>query len=723
MLRSAISLAALAVPVTAIDECGQYTSCETCLPNPYCGWCSPGAVIYKDGHGGKRCADQRDDKWDCPGKYQTTTCEDGFTCDMSEPANPTCKEAGKGEGQSKEQCDAGCKKPAKVFVCDRQKYECTEAEPGHENDGGKEACDESCQPQYTCNEETFTCEEAREKKPGMMPKQQCDETCKEPPKMYKCKDGTFTCEETPAAEGGIPQAVCQEQCVPPKPIPATPAFLRGLWRGVQISKGYVQGEWDFDFSEVSVTVTQPDKTKWEADVLEYKNPAAAAGGNPAEVWLAFKAGAFAGKMMKGKFDETAAGGQAPETENVFLGFGKADSAEAATAPGSADAAMEGNGFQAYVLSKCKDGVPNCKFAPQSWARLSDQLADAANMTATRRAQEAAYHPDHPDTRRRLSGADACNAHSSCSECVDDASCGWCSVPVQYADGAPGAQCAGFEGQGDPNGGWTCPAMYKRTDCGDYLCDQDKGECHEAQPGEVGTLTQAECQEMCKAVDTNVYVCNQETFTCEKVPDGTAGGASNEVCSESCKKPPPPKAKVKCNEETNTCEPGCKVGEAGCIDEDVCAEQCTKPAPPSKPDPITPVAIRGVWRGIGIQNGYHFGEWDVEITNATAVFKNSQSQVWHATVTTGGGAPMTITPTDGPNSGKAIPCLYTQQTGPETARMTLAMGLPGAAAPPADYDSAMTSAVGFAELYLVSCKGEGEDAAGGSLCDFSSSAPH
>ena len=98
-------------------------------------------------------------------------------------------------------------------------------------------------------------------------------------------------------------------------------------------------------------------------------------------------------------------------------------------------------------------------------------------------------------------------------------------------------------------------------------------------------------------------------------------------------------------------------------------------------------------------------------------------MWHATVTTGGGAPMTITPTDGPNSGKAIPCLYTQQTGPETTRMTLAMGKPGSATAPADYDTAMTPDVGFAELYLVKCKGEGEDAAGGSLCDFSSSAPH
>lgn len=191
-------------------------------------------------------------------------------------------------------------------------------------------------------------------------------------------------------------------------------------------------------------------------------------------------------------------------------------------------------------------------------------------------------------------------------------------------------------------------------------------------------------------------------------------------------PPPPLKK--CNNETKTCEEGCHKGEAGCIDGAVCDEQCSQkpspPSPPTPPDPITPVAIRGIWRGVGIQNGYKFGEWDVEITDSNATFKNSQSEVWTANVTTGGGVPMTITPFDGPNAGKAIKCLYTQQEGPETTRMTLAMGLPGGATAPADYDTAMTPAVGMAELYLVKCKDAGgADPAGQSVCDFSKSAPH
>ena len=88
--------------------------------------------------------------------------------------------------------------------------------------------------------------------------------------------------------------------------------------------------------------------------------------------------------------------------------------------------------------------------------------------------------------------------------------------------------------------------------------------------------------------------------------------------------------------------------------------------------------------------------------------------------------MTITPSDGDYNGP-IKCLYTQQEGPVTSRMTLAMGKPGADAAPENYDLAMTSEGGLMELYLVKCGGgespPGEEEAGGaSSCDFSASAP-
>ena len=65
-----------------------------------------------------------------------------------------------------------------------------------------------------------------------------------------------------------------------------------------------------------------------------------------------------------------------------------------------------------------------------------------------------------------------------------AHCGWCSVPVKYSDpGTPPAQCAGFDAKGKPDPPWTCPALYKRTDCNDYLCNNTDAMCHEALPGE------------------------------------------------------------------------------------------------------------------------------------------------------------------------------------------------------------------------------------------------
>ena len=170
-------------------------------------------------------------------------------------------------------------------------------------------------------------------------------------------------------------------------------------------------------------------------MLQFTDPdPAPKDGIKAQVWLAFSSGSAAGKVMKGKFDERVSGGEAPETQNVFLGFGKPDSVKAATAPETPDAVMAGSGMTAYVLSKCMPGRPNCQFSPQAWAELSNHLELQQQVATTPSAVGVQY--------RRLEGADKCNAHSTCTSCVADLSCGWCSQPVTYVDGSPGAQCAG-----------------------------------------------------------------------------------------------------------------------------------------------------------------------------------------------------------------------------------------------------------------------------------------
>lgn len=170
----------------------------------------------------------------------------------------------------------------------------------------------------------------------------------------------------------------------------------------------------------------------------------------------------------------------------------------------------------------------------------------------------------------------------------------------------------------------------------------------------------------------LFVCNRTSFTCDSVANNTPGGIPQETCTAQCIEPP-----AKNN---------------------------------------TPVDAIGTWRGIGIQNGYSFGEWDVLFDKTTATFSDTAGALWHAGVSSGGasGAPMTLTPTDGVNSGQPIHCLYQTVEGPVTQRMTLAMGAPGSPTMPVSYDDAMAN--GFKVLYLVKCGASATD------CDFSKSAP-
>eukprot|EP01048_Picozoa_sp_COSAG05_P011557 COSAG05_NODE_1097_length_5894_cov_2.299741_1_plen_661_part_00 len=658
-------------------------------------------VIFADGTQGKRCADQRDDKWDCPGHYQTTQCEMGYTCDHT---YYTCKEAGKGEGDPKEVCEASCEKskPADVFMCNASTYQCYNVPPNETNQGSEEACNEHCQIQYTCDKETFTCKQAEVGDPAGQSKEKCDTDCVKPPPVYKCNEagggipGNFSCEEVPAGtEGAVSQDECAQKChsIPPEPI--TPPELKNpkFWRGNQINKGYMTGEWDFDFTETGVTMTYGDsgavKDTFHANVKQ------SGAGGKLVVWFEFTDGKSKGKVMKGLLK---LGPNGPETLNAVLAFGAPAEEEAATVPASIAAAMEGDGHSVFVLSACESAThPNCKFAAPSWRLLSDSLS--AQAAEAHRRLEAS----------NLTTADACNQYTTCKDCTAHYkdTCGWCSVPVQYQDGSPGFQCAG---SGHP---FVCPAFFKRTDCGDYLCDPETFTCREAGVGEEGKMTEPECNAECvKPPEDKKYICDPATFTCKEHDAGTLGF---EECNASCK---PPEKLMKCDTSTFECKEVAE-GEEGGIPESVCKQQCIVPPPPSNETNVTPVELEGTWRGIGIQNGYTLGEWDVVFTNVSATFRDSKASVWKAKVTVGGtlGSDLNLTPETGENAGKAIHCKFATQQGEVVKRMTLAMGLPGTDAAPTSYEDAMTTAGGFKVLFLVKC---GEGAAS---CDFSASAPH
>eukprot|EP01051_Picozoa_sp_SAG22_P023772 SAG22_NODE_6280_length_875_cov_1.471649_2_plen_157_part_01 len=69
----------------AINSCGQFASCHACVAQAFCGWCSPGNVIYSNGSNGTRCGDERDEPWDCPQHYSTESCGvgSGYACNTT----------------------------------------------------------------------------------------------------------------------------------------------------------------------------------------------------------------------------------------------------------------------------------------------------------------------------------------------------------------------------------------------------------------------------------------------------------------------------------------------------------------------------------------------------------------------------------------------------------------------------------------------------------------
>ena len=71
------------------NACGQYKTCNDCLNitapatqggRTDCGWCHNN-IVYKNGTTGARCADIRDDPWNCRGQFDTYKCSVGWKCD------------------------------------------------------------------------------------------------------------------------------------------------------------------------------------------------------------------------------------------------------------------------------------------------------------------------------------------------------------------------------------------------------------------------------------------------------------------------------------------------------------------------------------------------------------------------------------------------------------------------------------------------------------------
>jgi hypothetical protein len=51
---------------------------------------------------------------------------------------------------------------------------------------------------------------------------------------------------------GMVQQACSAQC-----SNSTPSNLVGTWRGIEVQIGFIPGEWDYNFTENSVTIRDP----------------------------------------------------------------------------------------------------------------------------------------------------------------------------------------------------------------------------------------------------------------------------------------------------------------------------------------------------------------------------------------------------------------------------------------------------------------------------------
>jgi len=96
------------------DFCMNFTTCEPCIAQPTCGWCS-NDVVYLDGTRGKNCAgfnpDSSKKPFLCSGSFSSNDCVTAPKTYECEPRSKTCVESRPGFGFDFATCNATCNRP------------------------------------------------------------------------------------------------------------------------------------------------------------------------------------------------------------------------------------------------------------------------------------------------------------------------------------------------------------------------------------------------------------------------------------------------------------------------------------------------------------------------------------------------------------------------------------------------------------------------------------
>jgi len=455
-----------------VDECSGYTSCQQCVSNSYCGWCSPKPIEYANGTVGTQCGDQRDAPWHCDHQYQTDKCVQGYVCNQTVGQ---CQLAAPGKGDTKENCEKTCKVD-KLFRCtwETSKPQCVECDPSKDTGCTKYNTDCSActtpPPLYQCNTGTHQCEACKNA--------YCTKDSDCPGSYCQISGfGPWTCHGSKCGQKGQ----CEQSC-----NSTLPEELLGVWRGVQIQHGYDKGEWDFRFQNADPRFSAEDAAG------NKKDGKITASALTHEISITFTDGSSWQGIYK-------AWEQSPETEDFAFAF---STSSKTSAPASIPSAMNGGDYRVFSMSKCLKNKPNCTFA----SIFADKM----------KVLKAKLSPEVVSIAENV--VDHCNVHDSCATCIGDGTklCGWCDEPVEYVNGGvTGAHCAGFDANGTANPAWICKSKYRREQCFDYKCDWTdlKHPVCKQMPSGQGGVTKMQCDGGCKP-PSDLYKCSNTTFKCE-----------------------------------------------------------------------------------------------------------------------------------------------------------------------------------------------------------------
>jgi len=325
----------------------------------------------------------------------------------------------------------------------------------------------------------------------------CNATCN--PKYYTCSPTNVSCVETPADKGGIPLNVCQAQC---KAANNTPSEVVGNWRGLEISGGFIRGEWKLEVGTSNATLFYPNGEEvWQGSVSTVET----------YIVINITSGADAGLNIYVLF-QTQLG---PVTKWATF----AASRPGGNPPLSFDDAMTSPSSHEFVFISCIDPLI-CDF----------------DTTATMTTYTESIYPSKPDAEDAADPPpDRCSPFPNCSSCLDEPYCGWCSTNVIYQGNIIGRNCAGF----NPNGTdvpFVCVGSYSTQKCPvpppAYACNSNTSQCTIAQSG----APESVCNATCGKNHTDIlYQCNVATLTCE--PNN--GGQDQDTCNSTCKPMPIP----------------------------------------------------------------------------------------------------------------------------------------------------------------------------------------